>query len=236
MHAIIHDIDRYRNAYHVFKDRFEAGDILAQMLEPEYKDGQNMMVLGIPSGGVPVGLQISKRLNAPFDLIIVRKIQIPNNPEAGFGAISLGGGVFLNKALLSRLNLSPSQVQKQIDLVKENLEKRNRLFRKGSDLPDVSKKTVILVDDGLASGYTMMASIHDVRQMGAQKIIVAVPTAPKRTVEMIAPLAEEIYCANIREAPFFAVAEAYSLWYDLSLEEVVDLLNRYPDTSKRDNP
>jgi len=167
MHAVIHDIERSRNAYYVFNDRVEAGDTLVQMLKPEYKDAQDSLVLGIPSGGVPVGLRISKRLNIPFDLIIVRKIQIPGNPEAGFGAVSLGGGIFLNNELLSHLNLSPSQVQKQIDLVKGNLEERNRLFRKGRDLPDVSKKTVIVVDDGLASGYTMMASIHDVRQRGA---------------------------------------------------------------------
>ena len=224
MQAVIHDIELYRNAYHVFKDRLEAGEILAQMLEPEYKDAQDMMVLGIPSGGVPVGLRISQRLNAPFDLIIVRKIQIPGNPEAGFGAVSLGGWVFLNNELLSRLHLTDNQVQRQIDRVKGNLEERNRLFRKGRDLPDVSGKTVILSDDGLASGYTMTASIHDVRQMGARKIIVAVPTAPKRTVALIAPLAEEIYCPNVRETPFFAVAEAYRKWYDLSAEKVMDLL------------
>ena len=103
------------------------------------------------------------------------------------------------------------------------------MFRKGRDLPDVSEKIVILADDGLASGYTMMASIHDVRQMGARRIIVAVPTAPKSTVGVITPLVEGIYCANIRESPFFAVAEAYRKWRDLSPEEVVDLLSRDPD-------
>ena len=178
MHANIHEINHFRNTYYVFKDRFEAGDILGQMLEHEYRNAHNLMVLAIPSGGVPVGLKISKKLNAPFDLIIVRKIQIPDNPEAGFGAITLGGSIFLNKKLISLLRLSPSQIKKQTDLVKEDLIKRNRLFRKGRAFPDISEKTIILVDDGIASGYTMMASIHNVRKLKARKIVVAIPTAP----------------------------------------------------------
>lgn len=172
-----------------------------------------------------MGLEVKSRLNSPFDLIIVRKIPVPHNPEAGYGAVTLEGGVFLNEELVSRLKLSPWQIENHISHLREELEERDALFRKRRPFPDLSQKTALLVDDGLASGYTMMASVHSAKSRGAKKIVVAVPTAPPETIEKIEPMGDEIYCPNVRGKIFFAVADAYEHWYDLSRAEVLDLLN-----------
>ena len=213
-----------RGKNYVFKDRDEAGSMLAEILAPQYKAAQDAIVLAIPSGGVPVGLQVRRRLNFPFDLIIVRKIPIPHNPEAGYGAVTLEGGVFLNEELVTRLGLSPSQIENHITQRKKELEERNVLFRGKKPLSDLLGKTAILVDDGLASGYTMMASVHSAKNRGAKEIVVAVPTAPQETIEKIEPMVDAIYCLNVRDRIFFAVADAYEHWYDLSKEQVLELL------------
>jgi predicted phosphoribosyltransferase len=220
----IYEKKELRGKNYVFKDRVEAGRVLAEMLEPEYKAAQDAIVLAIPSGGVPVGLEVKSKLNFPFDLIIVRKIPVPHNPEAGYGAVTLEGGVFLNEDLVSRLRLSPSQIENHISHLGKELEERDALFRGRRPPTDLSHKTAILVDDGLASGYTMMASVHSAKGRGAKEIVVAVPTAPPETIEKIEPMADKIYCPNVRGKIFFAVADAYEHWYDLSRAEVLDLL------------
>ncbi len=224
MARTIHEKRELRGKNHVFKDRVEAGRVLAEMLETEYETTQDSIVLAIPSGGVPVGLEVQSKLNCPFDLIIVKKIPIPHNPEAGYGAVTLEGGVFLNEELVSRFKLTPSQIEKQISRLKKELQERQALFRGKKPLPDLSGKTAILVDDGLASGYTMIASVDGVKNMGAKEIVVAVPTAPTETIKKIDPMVDEIYCPNVRDKIFFAVADAYEHWYDLSQTEVLDLL------------
>lgn len=223
MSARIYERKELRDKNYVFKDRIEAGERLAEMLEPRYKQVQDGIVLAIPSGGVPVALEVSRKLEFPFDLIIVRKIPIPHNHEAGYGAVTLEGGVFLNEDLVSRLRLSSSQIEEHISAIKKELEERNRLFRGGKPFMNLSEKTVLLADDGLASGYTMMASVHDAKNRGAKKIVIAVPTGPSRTIEKIQPMVDEIYCPNIRDKIFFAVADAYENWCDLSKEEVLRL-------------
>ncbi len=222
--AEINEIRKYRNQKRVFEDRFEAGEVLSQMISPRYKLKKNAIVLAIPSGGVPVGIKVAEEMRLSFDLIIVRKMQIPGNTEAGFGAMAYDGSVFLNESLLRQLDLKPSQMEEQANIVKKELEKRNKIFRQGKPFPELTGKTAILVDDGLVSGYTMMASIYMVKKMGARKTVVAVPTAPLRSVEKIESGVEEIYCANIRQDPVFSVAEEYRHWYDLSQAEVLGLL------------
>ncbi len=226
MTAKRHEREELRNRYPVFEDRGEAGRVLAEMLASAYEDAPDTLVFAIPAGGVPVGLELSQRLHLPLDLMIVRKIQIPGNTEAGFGAVSLEGHIFLNQELLARLKLTASQIEAQTQLVKQELEERNRLFRAGKPLPLLSGKTVILVDDGLASGYTMMAAIRTLSDKGAQRIVVGVPTAPLRTVIRLEPLVQELYCPNIRETAYFAVADAYKNWHDVSRDEVLDLLRK----------
>ena len=224
MASRIYEKKELRGKNHVFKDRVEAGRVVAEMLEPAYKAAQDAIVLAIPSGGVPVGLEVKNRLSLAFDLIIVRKIPLPHNPEAGYGAVTLEGGVFLNEDLVSRMRLSPSQIENQISHLRKELEERDALFRGRKPSPDLSRKRAILVDDGLASGYTMMASVHSAKGRGAKEIVVAIPTAPPETIEKIEPMVDEIYCPNVRGKIFFAVADAYEHWYDLSRAEVLDLL------------
>ncbi|NPA49550.1 MAG: phosphoribosyltransferase [Thermodesulfobacteria bacterium] len=212
------------NKVFVFKDRWEAGAVLAEMLREKYEGAPETIVLAIPAGGVPVGLVIAKELRLPFDLLIVRKIHFPDNPEAGFGAITFDGEVLLNEELVAYAGLDESTIERQIALEKKDLAERERLFRRGKPFPDLSGQTVILVDDGLASGYTMLAAVKSVAKRGARKIVVAVPTASERAIKQLSPFVDEIYCPNVRSGAFFAVADAYQNWYDLSREEVMALL------------
>jgi len=226
MKEMIYDIEKFREQRYVFADRSEAGMTLGAMLQSEYDHVEEGMILAIPSGGVPVGLKVMETLGLPFDLLIVRKLQIPGNPEAGFGAMTLDGTVFLNEALLANLRLSPEQIEAEKRRVEMALVKRNAMFREGRPSRDLKGKTVILVDDGLASGFTMLASVDMVQKAKARATIVAVPTAPQRTIDRLLPEVDKIYCANIRMTPFFAVAEAYRHWYDLREQEVLDLLKK----------
>lgn len=224
MKTKVHEIEQFRDRGHVFSDRFEAGETLGKMLQPEYNHVEGGLVLAIPSGGVPVGIKVRDILGLPFELVIVRKLQIPGNPEAGFGAMTLDGTVLYNQGLLTELRLSRQQIEAEKERVGKELEKRNAMFRKGRAFPDLTGKKVILVDDGLASGFTMLASVAMTKKAKALETVVAVPTAPERTVDRLLPEVDEIYCANVRSSIFFAVAEAYSHWYDLSEKDVLDLV------------
>ena len=214
-----------RDKLFVFKDRKEAGMLLSKSLSG-YKDTGNI-VLAIPSGGVSVAVEIAKALMLSLDVVIVRKIQIPFNPEAGFGAVEPDGKVILNEELLRRLELPEEEVERQIHKTKDNIKLRNERFRKGQNFPSIKNRTVIIVDDGLASGYTMLAAIDFVKRQEPQKIVVAVPTGSKETVDTILTHVDELFCMNVRSGYTFAVAEAYENWYDLEDEEVISILNNF---------
>jgi predicted phosphoribosyltransferase len=211
-----------RDKYYVFPDRYEAGRLLSDMLR-RYKH-TDAIILAIPAGGVPVAREISRGLHLPLDLVIVRKIQIPGNTEAGFGAMGPDGEIVLNQNLLGQLRLSDAEIQAQIARTRNVVEQRNSLFRQGRPFPRLRDRTAILVDDGLASGYTMSEAIGFIRKKSPEKIIVAVPTAPERTINFILPSVDELYCLNIRSHYPFAVANAYKKWHDLSDAEVLALL------------
>ncbi len=214
-----------REKVHVFKDRNEAGILLARALSG-YR-GVDGIVLGIPSGGVPVAAEVAAALGLALDLIIVRKLQIPGNPEAGFGAVGPEGEVSLNADLVSRLGLTGKEVERQVQNTIETIRKRNDLFRKGRPFPPLGNKIVIIVDDGLASGYTMLSAVDFIRGHRPEKVVVAVPSAPKGTVDLILSRVEELVCLNVRSGPVFAVADAYENWYDLEDAEVISILRRF---------
>ena len=218
------EYEAYRNRTYIFRSRSAAGDLLADMLSSDPVVGSDALLLAIPMGGVPVALPIHRRLGCPMDLIITRKIQIPGNTEAGFGAMTSEEDIFLNKALMSRLNLTDRQIESQLAEVRNQLSDRNRRLRMDRPFPDLKGKTVILVDDGLASGYTMKAAIHMTKKRKASQIIVAVPTAPRRTIDALSGSVHTIVCANIREGLSFAAADAYENWHDLTEAEVMALL------------
>ncbi|XHH07716.1 MAG: phosphoribosyltransferase [Candidatus Bathyarchaeia archaeon] len=213
----------YRDRVNVFQDRFEAGRLLAGELKM-YVGNSNVIVLAIPAGGVPVGSTVAKLLNAKFDVVIVRKLQVPWNPEAGFGAVSWDGKVFLNPDLVEQLNLTKAEIDASILETNRNIEERLSKFRGDKPLPDLTSNIVILVDDGLASGYTMLAAAQFVKAKKPQKVVIAVPTASMGAIELLKPHVDEIFCLNIRSGAAFAVADAYVNWYDLTDEEVQDLL------------
>ncbi len=225
MAATVVDDPKLRDKSWIFAGRDEAGAHLAGMLE-QFR-GKDAVVLAIPSGGVPVGLAVASHLGLPFDLLIIRKIPIPGNPEAGFGAISLEGDMFLNESMVRMLGLSKEEIDELSKPVRDELQARNHIFRENRPLPDMKGKTAILVDDGLASGYTMMTAARMVRRREPSQIVVAVPTASLSTVELLASEVDMIVCPNVRSGYSFAVADAYEDWYDLSREEVVGLLRKH---------
>lgn len=214
-----------RDKMRVFKDRKEAGSLLAQKLSG-YKDVDGI-VLGIPSGGVPVAAKLAKVLGLSLDVIIVRKIQLPDNTEAGFGAVGPDGEVSLNTNLISQLHLTEEEIERQIQITVDTIKWRNELFRGGRQFPLLKDKVVIIVDDGLASGYTMLSAVDFIKRRKPEKVVVAVPTAPKETVDLILPRVDELVCLNVRSGFTFAVADAYEKWYDLEDEEVISILRSF---------
>jgi putative phosphoribosyl transferase len=221
MAGIIEDKD-LRNKTFVFQDREDAGRKLSAFLS-DYKDAKSI-VLAIPAGGVAVAKEIKDALSLSLDLLIVRKLQIPWNPEAGFGAVNLDGYVIFNEDLLHHLGLTERVISSQLEKTREILRKRNLLFRGGEDFPSLRDKSVILVDDGLASGYTMLAAIEYAKKRNPSKIVIAIPTGSHKTVRKISPFADVLCCLNIREDYPYAVAEAYRNWYDVSDEEVLRIM------------
>ncbi len=212
-----------RNKLHIFEERSEAGRLLGEKLKGYRNCGG--IVLGIPSGGVPVAKETASALNLSLDLMIVRKLQIPGNPEAGFGAMTLDGEIILNQPLVDLFGITEDQIRRQEEYTFEVIKRRNRVFRKGRPVPALKDRIVILVDDGLASGYTMLAAVRFVKRDKPRRLIVAVPTAPGRTVDFILPEVDELVCPNVRYGSSFAVADAYKNWYDLSDEEVLSILS-----------
>jgi predicted phosphoribosyltransferase len=213
-----------RNKNYVFRDRVHAGELLASKLKPYV--GKDSIVLAIPSGGVPIGSTLAKELGLQMDLIIVRKLPIPYNTEAGFGSMSWNGEVKLNEKLVEQLQLRDPEIDSIIRDVKSELDKRMEIFRGNRPFPELKGKTAIIVDDGLASGYTLLAAISSVKKLSPARIIVAVPTASKNAVDLLAPYVDEIFCLNIRETKIFAVADAYQEWHDLTQQEVLKLLGK----------
>ncbi len=206
----------------VFADRAEAGRRLAAKLN-SYR-GSDGLVLAIPAGGMPVAAEISRVLGLSLDLILVRKIQVPNNTEAGFGAMDADGETVFNEWLLTQLNLSQDELREQAEKTKNVLAHRDRVFRGGQPFPSLEGKVVIVVDDGLASGYTMRAAIRYLRKRRPAKVVVAVPTGFQHAVNELLPETDEMVCLNIRSGPRFAVAGAYANWSDVSDEEVFAIL------------
>jgi len=215
-----------RNKFYVFKDRSEAGNLLAEMLE-NYASSTTR-VLAIPAGGVPVAYELSGNLGLAMDIVIVRKIQLPGNTEAGFGAMGPDGEVIFNETFMRSLRLSRDEIARQVARTKRVIDSRNLTYRQDRPFPELNDNTVILVDDGLASGYTMSEAIRFVKRKLAKKVIAAIPTASESAIELVLPLVDELYCLNIRGYPF-AVADAYKEWYDVSDEEVIYYLKKASD-------
>lgn len=205
----------------IFKDRADAGRRLAVELMP-YKD-KNTVVFAIPRGGIPVAIEVASGLKAPLDIVIVRKIPIPYQTEAGFGAITEDGTIVLNEPLLKRLNLSRTIIDEQADEVRNEILRRSLVYRRKLPPSPVKGRAAIIIDDGLASGYTMIAAIRSLRKRKAAEVVVAVPVASADAFNLVEPMADSLICLEVSHSGWFAVASFYRDWYDLNDEEV----NRY---------
>jgi len=199
-----------------------AGALLADELQRQV--GRGDILLALPAGGVPVGYAVARRLGIPLDIVIVRKIQIPWNTEAGFGAVAWDGSMVLNQTLVTELGLTSNQIEESISRTRQIVSERTQKFRGNRPLPNLRDHVILIVDDGLASGYTMAAAVESIGKQEPQEVIVAVPTGSREAVQLISSKADLVVCLNIRVGPVFAVADAYKEWYDLSDEGVIQYL------------
>jgi putative phosphoribosyl transferase len=225
MKSNIIDLPEFREQTHVFQDRTHAGHVLAKMLAAH--DIQDGIILAIPAGGVPVGVVMAEETGIDFDVAVVSKITLPWNTEAGYGAVAFDGTVKLNKDMLRRVNLTAEDVKQGIQKTTAKVTRRVTKLRGTQPLPDLGNRSAILVDDGLASGFTMRGAVAAFRKAGACRIVVAVPTAHRHSAEMIAHEVEVLYCANIRGGLSYAVASAYRHWSDVAEEDVVKILEQF---------
>src|SRR4030042_2833608 len=208
----------------MFKDRGDAGVQLAHRLK-EYKERKGVFVLARPRGGVATGYEIARYLNVPLDIIIVRKIGFPGQPEFGIGAVSETGIVVLNELTISAYGVTKDYIENEISRQKEEISRRVKLYRKGKNLPDLKGKIVILVDDGAATGATMKAAIVALKEEKLNKLIVALPVCHPDVADEIEQMADEFICIET-PVDFMAVGAHYHDFTQVSDAEVLELLQR----------
>jgi erythromycin esterase-like protein/predicted phosphoribosyltransferase len=219
-----------RTGRRVFRDRRDAGRVLARMLEG-YRGRDDVVVLALPRGGVPVAYEVATALGAPLDVFVVRKLGVPGHEEVAMGAIASGGVTVLNDDVIRGLGISPEAVQQVAEREGRELLRRERAYREGRRPPDLSGKTVILVDDGLATGASMRAAIRALLQHPTGRIVVAVPAAPAPTCGELADLVDDVVCAST-PTPFVAVGESYWDFTQTTDEEARELLRAAATTTE----
>jgi putative phosphoribosyl transferase len=205
-----------------FRDRIEAGRLLAERLRA-YEGRDDTVVLALPRGGVPVGHEVARALGAPLGVFVVRKVGVPGHEELAMGAIASGGVILLNEGLVQRLGLGQEQLERAVARELAELHRREQAYMGGRDQPDLEGKTVILVDDGLATGSTMRAAALAVRRLDPARIVVAVPVAAPETCEQFNDVVDETICV-LTPRPFHAVGMWYEDFSETSDDEVRRLL------------
>jgi putative phosphoribosyl transferase len=210
-----------------FQDREDAGRRLAQAL-PDYANRKDVIVLGIPRGGVPVAFEVAKALNAPLDIFLSRKLGVPGQEELAFGAIATGETRVLDQEIIEAIGISEEQIERVTARVKKELERRENLYR-GSRAPlKLEGLTVVLVDDGIATGSSMRAAIQALRQMKPARLVVAVPVAPLSTCNRLKHEVDDLICLYSPK-DFYAIGQFYENFSQLADEEVTELLRRAPE-------
>jgi len=190
-----------------FEDRSQAGRLLAEELD-RYKSSDNVLVLGLARGGLPVAFEVAKALRAPLDVLVVRKLGVPGQPELAMGAIAVDGTRVLDEDIIRGLGISSEAVEAVAQREQKELERREELYRVGRPPLNLHGRTAILVDDGLATGSTMLAAIQFCKQLSPQRIVLAVPVASRTALEKLRPEVDECLCLAAPEF-FYAVG----LWY-----------------------
>jgi putative phosphoribosyl transferase len=211
-----------RNARRTFRDRREAGQVLAEELA-SYRGKDNLLVLGLARGGVPVGWEVASFLRAPLDVFLVRKLGVPQWQELAMGAIATGGGVVVNDGLVRNLGISDEQLQTAIDRETEELHRRESAYRGGRPPVDIAGNTVILVDDGIATGASMLAAVRAVRAANPAQVVVAVPVGPASACRQLAEEADDVVCATMPPG-FEAVGQVFEDFHQVNDDEVRELL------------
>ena len=210
----------------LFDDRSQAGELLAKRLLELKVTLKDPIVLGIPRGGVAVGEPIARALKAPLDILVLRKLPIPDNPEAGFGAVALDKIPIFNESLLPRLGLTDARINKIVEEVYKEVVRRNKVYRKDKPLPPLKGRSVILADDGLATGFTMLAAVRFARKKEAKEVIVAAPVAHEEAFRMIEGEADKVLVLHVSRQPLFAVASFYEDFHDMEDSEVSAYLGK----------
>lgn len=206
----------------MFKDQIAAGELLAEKLQ-EYKN-KDAVILAIPRGGVATGYGLVKKLGLPLDVIVTRKIGAPENEELAIGAVGeTEGSLWLNEKLVEELGVAREYIESEVKIQKLEIKRRERVYRQGREPLNLKGKVVILADDGLATGATMIAAVREVRNMEAERVLVAVPVAPPETVERLKKEADEVICLKT-PGLFYAVGQWYENFKQYSDEEVKSLL------------
>ncbi len=215
----------------MFNDRKDAGQQLAAALKELHPESP--VVLAIPRGGVPVGFEVARALDAPLDVIVARKLGAPGQHELGLGAIVDGDHPqsVLNEEIIHELGVSPEYIKTEIEHELKEIRRRQEAYRKGRPPVEVAGRTVILIDDGIATGGSIRAALRGLRRLDPKKVVLAVPVAPSDTIESLRPEADEIVCLDTPEF-FFAIGEFYEDFSQTGDEEVVELL----ETAHRRHP
>jgi predicted phosphoribosyltransferase len=207
----------------LYRNREEAGGQLAGRLEPLRE--ADPLILALPRGGVVVGYPIARSLEAVLDVIIVRKLGAPGYEEYGFGAIGPGGVRVINSRAVAMLGLTDRQVEAVVAREQAEMDRRTRRYRGDRPAPNVKDRTIVLVDDGLATGVTARAAVAAMRRQGAHRVVLAVPVAPADTVAELTPEVDELICPATPE-PFMAIGQWYDEFGQTTDEEVIALLDR----------
>jgi predicted phosphoribosyltransferase len=208
----------------LFRNRADAGRQLAASLTA-YANRQDVIVLALPRGGVPVAYEVAQALHAPLDVFVVRKLGVPGQEELAMGAVATGGAVLLNPEVVQYLDIAEAELRAVIAAERQELERRNRLYRDDRPPPEVKGRTVILVDDGLATGASMRVACAALRQLGPARLVVAVPVAPAEACAEMRAEADEVVCAVTPE-PFYGVGMWYDDFTQTTDAQVRDLLAR----------
>ncbi len=205
-----------------FRDRHEAGELLAEKLTA-YANNPDVIVLALPRGGVPVGAEVAKKLNVPFDVFVVRKLGLPGHPELAMGAIASGGVRVFNGDVVDTLRISDEVINAVTATEFQELKRREQAYRDDLPPPEVEGKTVIIVDDGIATGSTMVAAISALRQLNVGRIVVATPTVARSTYNYLRQHADEVVALLVPEE-FYGVGQWYEDFSQTSDEEVHRLI------------
>jgi len=207
----------------VFRDREDAGRLLAAKLGA-YRDNPGGLVLALPRGGVAIGYELSRALHLPLDVFITRKLSTPDNPEYAIGALSETGAVYLNPDAVEAFRLSPAHLNALIGHAREEITRRQERYRNGAPLAAVTGRTIILVDDGMATGATFFATIEAITELSPRRLVAAVPVAPEDNVDPVRSRVDE-FIVLTTPAPFFAVGQHYQCFAQVDDAEVLEYLH-----------